>query len=59
MEFKWSEAKRATNLKSHGLDFVDAPLVFEGVTFTLKMTGFPTTSSALSRWAGLPAFPSQ
>ncbi len=25
-----------TNLKSHGLDFVDAPRVFEGPTFTFE-----------------------
>lgn len=36
MEFTWSEAKRAANLKTHGLDFVDAPRVFEGVTFTYE-----------------------
>ena len=36
MEFTWSEAKRATNLKVHGLDFVDAPRVFEGVTYTFE-----------------------
>ena len=30
------EAKRAANLKAHGLDFVDAPRVFEGVTFTFE-----------------------
>ena len=36
MEFTWSEAKRAANLKVHGLDFVDAPLVFEGLTFTFE-----------------------
>ena len=36
MEFSWSEAKRAANLKAHGLDFVDAPRVFEGVTFTFE-----------------------
>lgn len=36
MEFTWSETKRAANLKAHGLDFVDAPRVFEGVTFTFK-----------------------
>ena len=36
MEFTWSEAKRAANLKTHGLDFADAPLVFEGVTFTFE-----------------------
>ena len=36
MEFTWSEAKRTANLKAHGLDFVDAPRVFEGVTFTFE-----------------------
>ena len=36
MEFTWSQAKRAANLKAHGLDFVDAPRVFEGVTFTFE-----------------------
>jgi uncharacterized protein len=36
MEFTWSETKRAVNLKAHGLDFVDAPRVFEGLTFTFE-----------------------
>ena len=36
MEFTWSEAKRAANLKAHGLDFVDVPRVFEGVTYTFE-----------------------
>jgi uncharacterized DUF497 family protein len=36
MKFAWSEAKRSTNLKTHGLDFVDAARVFEGVTFTFE-----------------------
>ena len=36
MEFTWSETKRATNLKTHGLDFLDAASVFEGVTFTFE-----------------------
>ena len=36
MEFTWSEAKRTANLKAHGLDFVHAPRVFEGVTFTFQ-----------------------
>ena len=36
MEFTWSETKRAANLKEHGLDFVDAPRVFEGLTFTFE-----------------------
>jgi uncharacterized DUF497 family protein len=32
----WSERKRALNLKQHALDFVDAPRVFEGLTFTFE-----------------------
>lgn len=36
MAFTWSEAKRATNLRAHGLDFVDAPRVFEGLTYTFE-----------------------
>ena len=36
MEFTWSEAKRAANVKAHGLDFVDTPRVFDGVTFTFE-----------------------
>ena len=36
VEFKWSEAKRAANLKAHGLDFLDAALVFVGTTYTFE-----------------------
>jgi hypothetical protein len=36
MRFTWSERKRAINLEEHGLDFVDAPRVFEGLTFTYE-----------------------
>ncbi len=36
MEFTWSEAKRTTNIKGHGLDFVDAQSVFEGLTYTFE-----------------------
>jgi uncharacterized DUF497 family protein len=36
MEFTWSKAKRTANLKAHGLDFIDAPRVFEGLTFTFE-----------------------
>ena len=36
MRFTWSERKRAVNLREHGLDFVDAPRVFEGLTFTYE-----------------------
>ncbi len=36
MEFTWSETKRAANIKAHGLDFIDAPSVFEGMTYTFE-----------------------
>jgi uncharacterized DUF497 family protein len=36
MRFTWSPAKRVRNLKDHGLDFVDAPAVFGGATFTFE-----------------------
>ena len=40
MQFTWSERKRASNLKDHGLDFVDAPSVFNGFTFTYEDSRF-------------------
>lgn len=36
MEFTWSERKRLSNIKAHGLDFLDAATVFHGVTFTFE-----------------------
>ncbi len=36
IKFAWSERKRSLNLKQHGLDFVDAPSVFAGLTFTFE-----------------------
>ena len=36
MRFSWDERKRRLNLKEHGLDFIDAPSVFEGPTFTFE-----------------------
>ena len=36
MRFSWSERKRAINLTEHGLDFVDAARVFEGLTFSYE-----------------------
>ena len=36
MRFSWDERKRRLNLRDHGLDFVDAPRVFEGPTFTFE-----------------------
>jgi hypothetical protein len=46
MEFTWSRAKRSANLKYHGLDFVDAPRVFEGATFTFEDDRFSYASNA-------------
>jgi len=36
MRFVWSERKRFINLKEHGLDFVDAQVVFKGLTYTYE-----------------------
>ena len=36
MAFSWSERKRILNLEEHGLDFIDAPSVFEGLTYTYE-----------------------
>jgi uncharacterized protein len=36
MRFTWDEAKRKRNLMDHGLDFVDAKRVFEGLTYTYE-----------------------
>ena len=36
MRFTWSPAKRLSNLRQHGLDFLDTPRVFEGATFTFE-----------------------
>ena len=36
MELTWSETKRASNIKAHGLDFLDAQTVFEGMTYTFE-----------------------
>ena len=57
MEFTWSESKRKLNLKNHGLDFVDAPRVFEGVTFTYEDDRFPYGEQrfvTLGLLAGIP-----
>ncbi len=34
MQFDRSERKRASNIENPDLDFVDAPVVFDGFTFT-------------------------
>lgn len=36
MRFTWHEPKRQSNLKKHGVDFVDAENIFSGPTFTFE-----------------------
>jgi uncharacterized protein len=36
MRFLWDERKRKSNLRDHGLDFRDAPAVFDGPTYTIE-----------------------
>ena len=40
MRFSWSETKRQLNTQTHGFDFVDAPRVFNGPTFTYEDARF-------------------
>jgi uncharacterized DUF497 family protein len=35
MEFEWDEAKRKSNLRNHGIDFIGIEQVFEGETVTI------------------------
>jgi uncharacterized DUF497 family protein len=32
LSFEWDEEKNATNIKNHGIDFLDAALIFENPT---------------------------
>ncbi|HKS94792.1 MAG TPA: BrnT family toxin [Terriglobia bacterium] len=47
MRFTWHEAKRESNLKDHGLDFVDAREVFAGPTFTYQDDRFDYSKERL------------
>ena len=40
MRFTWDQPKRRINIKIHGFDFIDAPRVFEGPTFTFEDNRF-------------------
>jgi uncharacterized protein len=57
IEFTWSEAKCAANIAKHGLDFVDAPSVFDGVTYTFEDDRFSYNEQryiTLGLLAGIP-----
>ena len=51
MEFTWSERKRALNIKQHELDFVDAPAVFSGLTYTFdsEVSQLLTSGTAVTK----------
>jgi len=57
MQFTWHESKRALNLKSHGLDFVDASAVFEGLTFTFVDDRFHYSEQRFVTLGFLAGFP--
>jgi len=35
-KFEWNVTKRKSNIKKHGIDFIDAPMIFEGNTLTIE-----------------------
>ena len=35
MRFEWEEKKRLSNIKKHGIDFVDIPAMFDGDIVTV------------------------
>ena len=35
MKFEWDDTKRKSNIKKHGIDFIDAPIIFDGYTLTI------------------------
>jgi len=45
VQFRWSEEKRAANLRKHGLDFADAIYVFSGPTVTFEDRRFSYSES--------------
>jgi len=50
MEFEWDEVKRRENLRKHGLDFLDAPTLFNGP----MLTQFDTREDyGEPRWIGI------
>jgi hypothetical protein len=36
MDFEWDEKKRKANIKKHGIDFINAPMVFDSYTLTIE-----------------------
>lgn len=40
MQFEWHEAKRQTNIRKHGIDFVDVIRLFDGEAMLLEYSRF-------------------
>ena len=36
MNFEWDDAKRKINIKKHGIDFINAPTIFDNYTLTIE-----------------------
>lgn len=36
MQFEWDESKRISNIRKHGIDFLDVPTVFNGSIVTIE-----------------------
>ena len=36
MNFEWDHTKRKSNIEKHGIDFIDAPIIFSGYTLTIE-----------------------
>jgi uncharacterized protein len=45
MQFVWDEHKRLANLAKHGLDFLDADLIFRG-----RLYSYPSERQGEDRW---------
>lgn len=45
MRFEWDEGKRKANLIKHGLDFLDADLIFRGSLYS-----YPSERHGEERW---------
>lgn len=52
MNYEWDEAKRRSNLSKHGIDFLDADLVFEaGFKITVDVTRASDTETRFADFA--------
>lgn len=36
MDFEWDDTKRKSNIKKHGIDFINTPVIFNRYTLTIE-----------------------